>query len=256
MDGEVKAASGSAFKRGKGVYDWAWFARGALRVFSLPSLILCTAFIGFAGIVREIGIPFWEVMVMVPLIWALPSHLVLVAGIAAGASVFTIAPAVALAAMRMMPMTMALVPEIRAPGTKRWHLLAVSNLVAITAWVHTLQRAPSIPVAGRLPYFLGFALANVAAVTFTVAIVYTAAAVFPPLLMACLYFLTPLYFASSIWNSARFKAEHVALVLGFGLGPLAAFVVPQANILLAGVVGGVFAFLVHRTLLKDKGQRR
>ncbi|MEO0547944.1 MAG: AzlC family ABC transporter permease [Pseudomonadota bacterium] len=243
-------STGAPLPRFGPVYDWAWFPRGARNLFSLPSLILCSAFIGFGGIVREVGIPPWQVIFMVPAIWALPSHLVLVAGIAAGASFLTIAPAVALAAMRMMPMTMALVPEIRVAGTKRWHLLLVSNLVAITAWVHTLQKAQEIPPRGRLPYFTGFALANMLAVTTTAAVVYSVAAVFPPILMAGLYFLTPLYFASTIWNTARFKAEHLALAFGFCFGPLVALVLPQANILLGGLLGGVFAFLAHLTVLK------
>jgi len=224
-------------------------------IFSLPSLILCSAFVGFGGIVREVGIPFWQVAFMVPAVWALPSHLVLVAGIASGASVVTIAAAVALAAMRMMPMTMALVPEIRVPGTKRWHLLLVSNLVAITAWVHTLQKAPDIPPSGRLPYFTGFALTNMMAVTATALTVFSVAAVFPPILMAGLYFLTPLYFASTIWNTARFRAEHLALVMGFCLGPLVALVLPEANILVAGLLGGAFSFLAHLTVLKQRAVR-
>ena len=143
-------------------------------------------------------------------------------------------------------MTMALIPEIRAPKSKTWHLLLVSNMVAITAWVHTLQKAPEIPREGRLPYFAGFAGTMMVATTTAASIVHQLAASLPVFAMAGLYFLTPLYFASSIWNTARFRAEHVALVLGFALGPVFAWKFPEANILLAGLVGGIAAYAFHR----------
>ena len=235
-----------------GAYDWSWFPRGMANLFSIPALILLSAFVGFGGLAREAGIPLLQLIFMVPVIWALPSHLLLVAGIAAGSSLLAIAATVALVAARMMPMTMALIPEIRTPRSKTWHLLLVSNCVAITAWVHTLQRAPEIPREGRLPYFAGFASTMMVSTTVTAGIVHQLAATFPPLMMAGLYFLTPIYFATSTWNTARVKAEHIALVLGFCLGPAFAYIFPQANILLAGLVGGGAAFLFH-TLVRKSG---
>jgi predicted branched-subunit amino acid permease len=230
----------------RGIYDWSWFPRGMYNLFSLPAVILISAFIGFGGLAREAGLSLWQLIFIVPTIWALPSHLILVAGIVSGAPILAIVAAVALAAIRMLPMTMALIPEIRMPRSPTWHLLVVSNLIAITAWVHTLQRAPEIPREGRLPYFCGFASTMMVATTSAAALVHQLAAGFPPIVMAGLYFLTPLYFACSIWNTARFKAEHVALVVGFCLGPVFFVIVPQANILFAGLVGGLFAFAMHQ----------
>ncbi len=236
----------------RGVYDWSWFPRGMANLFSLPALILISAFVGFGGLAREADLPLMQLIFIVPSIWALPSHLVALGGIVSGASLLVIAPAVALAAIRMMPMVMALVPEIRAPGSTRWHMLLVSNMVAITAWVHTLQKAPDIPRPGRLPYFVGFAGTMMVATTTTAATVHQLAANFPPVIMAGLYFLTPLYFAASIWNTSRVVAEKLALLLGFGLGPFFMLIVPQANILVAGLLGGIGAFGVHLLLSRRK----
>lgn len=236
----------------KGAYDWSWFLKGVLRLFSIPSLILISAFVGFGGLTREAGIPLWQLVFMVPTIWALPSHLLLVSGISLGTPILAVAAAVALAAIRMLPMTMALIPEIRTPHSKTWHLLAVSNMIAITAWVHTLQRAPEIPREGRLPYFTGFAAIMMVATTCAAALVHQLAAAFPVFVMAGLYFLTPLYFAISTWSTARVRAEHLALILGFCLGPLFYWIVPQANTLLAGLVAGLAAFATHMLVLKAK----
>lgn len=237
---------------GQGAYDWSWLLRGMANIASLPALILMSAFIGFGGLAREAGLPLGHLIFMVPAIWALPSHLVLLAGIVAQASFIAIAPAVALAAIRMMPMTMALVPEIRAPRSKAWHMLLVSNMVAITAWVKTLQDAPHIPRRGRLPYFVGFAGTMMVATTVVAAVVHQLAAGFPPMMMAALYFLTPLYFAASIWNTARVSAEKTALILGFVLGPAVFLLLPQANILIAGLLGGLAAFLIHQAMRRRR----
>lgn len=234
------------------VYDWSWYLRGMRNLFSLPALILLSAFVGFGGLAREADLPLSHLIFLIPVIWALPSHLVLLAGIVSGASLLAIAPAVALAAIRMMPMTMALMPEIRAPRTKQWHLLLASNLVAITAWVHTLQKARDIPARGRLPYFVGFASTMAVTTTVAASLVHQLAPTLPILAMAGLYFLTPLYFATSIWNTARVKAEQAALILGFGLGPVAAYLYPQAAILLAGVVGGTVAYGAHRLFARRR----
>ncbi|EFL90171.1 AzlC family ABC transporter permease [Ahrensia sp. R2A130] len=228
------------------IYDWSWFPRGMAKILSIPALILLSAFIGFGGLAREVGLPLEQVMFMVPLVWALPSHLLLVGGIVTGLPWPFIALTVMLAAIRMMPMVMALVPEIRAPRTKPWHLFAVSNMVAITPWVHTLAVASEIPRRGRLPYFMGFAATMMLATTSVAALVHQLAATFPPVLMAALYFLTPIYFTMATWKTTRVLAEKLALGLGFALGPLFALVVPQANILVAGFLGGAIAYGVHR----------
>ncbi|MEE9314339.1 MAG: AzlC family ABC transporter permease [Rhizobiaceae bacterium] len=232
------------------VYDWSWFARGAVNLFSLPALILLSAFISLGGLAREAGLSLGELLFMVPLIWALPSHLILVAGIVAQAPLPAIALAVGLASIRMMPMTMALVPVIKVEGSRSWHMLLASSLVSITAWVHTLAKAPNIPRRGRLPYFLGFAMTMMVVTTITSGIVYQLAATFPPLFMAGLYFLTPVYFACSIWKTSKVKAEYLALGLGFILGPIAALYFPQASILIGGVLGGCLAFLFHFVVSK------
>lgn len=228
-----------------GTYDWSWFPKGMANLFSLPALVLMSAFVGFGGLTRELGIPLEQVIFMIPVIWALPSLLILVAGIASNASLFAVASAVALAAIRMMPMTMALVPEIRTARSRNWHMVVVSNFVAITAWIHTLRVASQIPREGRMPYFVGFASTMMVAVSVVSGVVYQLAATLPPVIMGALYFLTPIYFATSIWATSRVKAEHWALALGFALGPLFYLLFPEFNILIAGFVGGIFAFLGH-----------
>ena len=235
-----------------GAYHWSWFAHGAANIISLPAIILMSVFVGYGGIAREAGLTLGQTAFSVPTIWAFPSHLLLVAGISSGASLIAVAFAVTLASIRMMPMTMALIPEIRTPRSRLWQLWAVSNFVAITAWVHTLQRAPELPREGRLPYFIGFAFTLSMASMLVASITFVLSAQFPVLLMASLYFLTPLYFAISIWRSSRYLGEYAALFAGLLLGPVLAMWTSDFNILLAGLLGGLIGYGVHRV---QKAQR-
>ena len=225
-----------------GVYDWRYLPAGASRIASIPALVLLGAFIGFGALAREADLPLAQLAFMVPAIWALPSHLILLGGIVAGTPLPVVAVAVALASVRMLPMVMALMPLLRVEGTRVWHLFAVSNLVAITAWVHVLERADDLPTRGRLPYFVGFAGTMMIATTIVASITYVQAAVLPALVMAGLYFLTPLYFSTSVWRSAALNAERFALLAGFVAGPVAMWLLPQSGLLVGGLAAGFAGF--------------
>ncbi len=233
-------------------YDWSYVLAGARNLISIPAAVLLSAFVGYGSVTREAGMSLFEAMFSVPLIWALPSVLLLVAGISVGASLITVAVAVALASLRMLPMTMALVPAIRAPRSAKWHLVLASSFTAVTAWVHTLHKSPSLPPEGRLPYFLGFVGILMCCATAITGTVFALAGQFPPLVLAALYFLTPLYFSIMMWRTARDFGEYLALGLGIVLAPLAALVMPEYAILAGGTAAGLIGYGVHR--LRRRGQ--
>ncbi len=64
----------------------------------------------------------------------------------------------------------------------------------------------------------------------------------PDLLAAALVFLTPVYFLLALWGAARTRADVMALAFGLVLGPPFAILVPQADLLLAGLIGGTAAY--------------
>src|SRR5689334_3000217 len=97
-----------------------WFLRGMRAGLTLPGLVLASAFIGFGSLAREEGFSLAEVSFMTLTVWALPAVVVLIGAIKSGATLFGAAFAVALSSVRLMPMVVALVPEMRARGTRRW----------------------------------------------------------------------------------------------------------------------------------------
>jgi predicted branched-subunit amino acid permease len=230
-----------------------WLLRGIGAAFSIPALILMSSFIGFAALAVESGLSMAHAVFMTAVVWALPAKVVLVGAIAAGNGIAAATFAVALSSIRLGPMVVALVPEIRGPRTRRWVLYMLAHFVAVTSWVLAMQEVRSIPRDFRTAWYGGLGASLILLNMMVVAAVYMVADVLPPSFSAALFFLTPLYFLTSLWGSARERAGHVAMVLGLLLGPVMAMVTPDFALLATGLVGGFAAYGFHRYSRRKKG---
>ncbi len=227
---------------------WVWYLRGVHAAFSVPGLILASAHIGFAGLAKEAGLTLVQAVFMTGTVWALPANVVLIGGILSGASLPAAAFAVALSSVRLMPMVVALIPELKGPRTSKWALYALSHFVAVTSWVLAMERLGGIPREMRTSYYAGLGPTLVLFNMIVVAIVFLLADSLPPMVSAALFLLTPMYFLTSLWGSARERAGHVAMVLGLVLGPVFHVLWPGFDLLLAGIIGGGGAYIFHRMM--------
>lgn len=222
-----------------------WFFRGVLATVSVPCLILMSAFVGFAGLAREAGMSLAQTVFMTGVIWALPAKVVLLGAIMSGASLPAAAFAVALSSVRLAPMVVTLVPELRTEKTRPWVLYLLSHFVAVTSWVLAMEKLGTVPREMRTVYYGGLGGTLVLVNMGVVAVVYVLAGSLPPELSAALLLLTPIYFLTSLWSSARETASHFAMGFGLVLGPVFHVLAPGFDLLLAGLIGGTAAFLVH-----------
>ncbi|MBA5777993.1 AzlC family ABC transporter permease [Stappia sp. F7233] len=219
------------------------FFRGMQSMVSIPALILTAAFVGYAGLARESGLTLGHTLVLAGLVWALPSVVVLTGALTSGASMLTAAIAVALASVRLMPMTVALMPMLRVEGkTKRWQLLIASHFVAVTAWVYAMKHMPDMPREARLPFFLGFAGGLSSFVVMMTAVSYLVISDMPPMVAGALFMLTPVYFTCSLWGASRLSYDKAAMILGLFLGPFFHVYAPGLDLLWTGLVGGTLAY--------------
>jgi predicted branched-subunit amino acid permease len=138
------------------------------------------------------------------------------------------------------------VPEMRDERTPRWVLYVLSHCVAVTSWVLAMERLKHVPRAMRTTYYAGLGLTLIAVNMVVVGAVYALADSLPSAVSAALLMLTPMYFLTSLWGSARERAGHVAMVLGLVLGPLFHLLLPEADLLAAGLIGGAVAYAWHR----------
>ncbi|MEP3429648.1 MAG: AzlC family ABC transporter permease [Roseibium sp.] len=226
-----------------------WAARGAKAAISIPAFILTAAFVGYAGLARETGLTLAETLAMTGLVWALPSVVVLTGALSSGMGLIPAGIAVALASVRLMPMTMALMPLIKVPGkTKNWHLLLASHFVAVTAWVYAMKNLPDLPREGRLPFFVGFGGSVSTFVFCMTGIAYLLIERMPDIVAGALFLLTPVYFLCSLWGAARLNADKAAMITGLTFGPLFFLYLPGLDLLWTGLVGGTIAYLVTRVM--------
>jgi predicted branched-subunit amino acid permease len=223
-----------------------WFLAGARAAVGVPGLVLFASTVGFGGFAREAGLPLGLTLLMTGGIWALPSQIVLTGAIGAGSSIVAAFVAVSLSAVRLMPMTAAIMPLLRGPRTSRLRLLALSHFVAVTAWVLAMSRLQSLPREGRAPWFAGLGMALAAGSVAATGLGYWGAGELPPVLSGALVFMTPVYFLVSMTGAARSLTERLALAIGLVLTPLVGLFDTATDLLWGGLVGGTLAFLIGR----------
>jgi predicted branched-subunit amino acid permease len=223
-----------------------WFVQGMRGIWSVPAVILMLSFVGFAAFTAEAGVPVEQVMFMTGIVWALPAKVILVGSMLSGANLAAAFVAVSLSSVRMMPMVASLVPELRSRTTPTWVLLILSHFVAITAWVFAMERVSSVPRERRAIFFAGFGVTLTTTNMLIVGVAYNLMTQMPPIVAGCLFFLTPVYFLTSLWVSARHRVVHWALGIGLVLGIVFHELAPEFDILLAGLVGGTIAWATER----------
>lgn len=224
----------------------SWFFTGMRGIISLPAFILMTSYLGFSAFALESGLSRGEAVFMTLFIWALPAQMILVGSMLSGAHIAASFLAVTLSSIRMMPMVASIMPEMRTSRTPVPLLLFVSHFIAITSWVFALQNLRKVPRRDRVAYFSGFCMTLTAINAAIVGIGYGLVSAFPPLVAGALFMLTPVYFISSIWASAREPVVRIAFVMGVVLGPVMAWLTPGFDLLYAGIGGGTVAYLIDR----------
>lgn len=209
-------------------------------------MVLLFGALGFGALARDLGFTAGHAAFLSAVVYALPAQVVLVDQIARGASLIGTAFAVSLTAIRMLPMTVVLMPLLRRPGTPRWWYVCAVHMIAVTAWIEGLRRLPHLPAPLRLPYFFGIAFSCTAATISGSVLGYYLAATVPVVISAAFLFLTPLYFILSMISTARSQPEYLAIALGVVLGPPLYILVPGFDLLVAGIVGGTIAFVFEK----------
>lgn len=222
-----------------------WFRRGIRAAFSVPGLILASAFIGFAGLARDAGLTLPQTLFMTGVMWALPGKVVLIGAILAGNSLPLAALAVTLSSVRLAPLVVALTPEMRTSRTPNWVLYALSHFVAVTCWVLATEWFGCVPRSMRTSFFAGLGSTLILGCMVVVILVFLIAGRLPPPVSAALFFLTPMYFLTSLWGSAREKAGQAAMILGLAVGPVFHVLTPEFDLLAAGLSAGFAAFGLH-----------
>jgi predicted branched-subunit amino acid permease len=228
-----------------GMSQAAAFARGFSVVVSMPALVLASAGVGFGALARDGGFSLWHTVAITGGMFALPNQVVLVDQLARNETLLAAAFAVALAALRLLPMTITITPYLQA-GRRRPLLQALAvHFVAVSPWVEAQRRLPAFPAAGRLAGYLGLGLGFWCAMLSGTLAGYALAGSVPVAVSATLLFLTPIYFLLSLLATSRSRMDFIAIALGCTLGPMLYLAAPGFDLLATGLIGGTLAFLLR-----------
>jgi predicted branched-subunit amino acid permease len=234
----------------------AAFIGGMRESASTPALVLGASFLGFGSLCRQSDWTLPMSLVSTTTGWALPGQITLIELYGVGASAAAILLAVWLSGLRLLPMTLSLMPFLRHPGTQRWRYYLAAHFIAITGWANGMQRCPVLPSDQRLPFFLGFG-----AVLWSFSLVATAGGFFmvewlPATVGLGLLFLNPVYFLLVFSVDLAQRTRALPLILGAIAGPLFHLLSPNWSLLLTGLVAGSASFLLEKPVARWIEARR
>jgi predicted branched-subunit amino acid permease len=215
---------------------------------SIQGVVLFASFVGFGGLIHDIGFPLGAAILSTLLVWALPAQVLLVGGYAAGNAAPVIALAVGLSSVRLFPLTAAILPYLRGERRGMGVQFLAAHFVAVTAWIEGMRHLPKLPKEARLPFFFGLAVTFVISSMISTAIGYHLAGTLPRALAIGLLFLTPLSFLIQLSHNARDLVDRLALLFGLVLAPLMAEFGGRLDLLWTGLIGGAAAWGAHRLL--------
>ena len=253
MDGSSPQTSLSAWPADTTRLTAAW--RGARETTLLPALILFSTFLGFGTLTNQTGFTWLDTVLMSAFIFALPGQVVLVDEITRGASLLAATLAVTATGVRLLPMTVALLPMVRDRKVPKWMEFALAHFVAVTVWIESLRRGPDVPKHLRAAYMLGIAGLLMSASLSGAIAGFVIAEQVPRLIAAALLFVTPLYFLCGMLASSRTIANLLPIAAGLTLGPVFHLYWPSFDLLLTGLVGGTASFLMTRYVLSRRGRK-
>ena len=222
------------------------FLRGFALLVTVPGWVLFSTALGFGALARDSGMTFGHVIFLSVGVYALPAQVVLVDQLARGASIAAAAFAVSITAVRLLPMTVSLIPYLRDGHSGIVSKLLAAHFMANTAWIEGNRRLPYLEPHLRMPHFLGIG-SSMAVMSATGGVIgYWAAIGLPPALAAAMLFSTPLYFLLALFLNVRDSADGAAILFGCILGPALYALIPGIDLMLTGLIGGTAAYLIDR----------
>ena len=213
---------------------------------TILALVLFATYLGIGALAHDTGFSLGWTLLSTLLVWAGPAQIIVITTLGSGATIVQAAIAVTVSAIRLFPMVVSVLPLLRTPETKRYHLILVAHLTAVTLWVECQRFLPQVPRGRRIAFVHGLGSALVCICLSANIIGYALAASLSETLASAILLLTPLAFLFSTARNSKELADILALLLGLTLYPLASLLNSGLDILLSGVAAGTIAYGVHR----------
>jgi predicted branched-subunit amino acid permease len=236
--------------------EWmtAHFIKGMRDALRFPAWVVAASLVGVGPLAQSAGYSIDMAIASTLFVWAGPAQVLFFSGISAGMALPALAFVIGLSSMRFLPMTMALMPLLPMKDHSLPVQLTIGHMASVTVWAESLRRLPAIPEAQRVAYYLGFGAGCIGLSMISTGLGFMLSSAVPQAFGAGLLFLTPVFFTCSIAAGARNAADWLAIASGLFLEPvLSAWMGPEFDLLVLGLVGGTAAYLLKRRLKPHQG---
>ncbi|MGU9952116.1 MAG: AzlC family ABC transporter permease [Gammaproteobacteria bacterium WSBS_2016_MAG_OTU1] len=214
------------------------------QAFGGAGIALASSFFALGALFNDSGLALWESVFFSFIVFALPGQLAAAELFARETALAIIVISVLLVNMRLMPMTIVLLPLMRPPAQRSWRDFLVSHLIAVTSWVSFISTHHSVPQEWRYYYYVWMASTLwICGCLFTI-FGYLTAALIPPWLLPGLLFLNPIYFLCMMLRAISHKREAAAMLAGMILLPPLHLISGEWDIIAAGIIGGGAAYFL------------
>jgi predicted branched-subunit amino acid permease len=223
---------------------------GFIKAFRHPPLpaatVLCASFVGFGVLCHGAHVGLAAAVYTTIFIFALPAQVILADQIARDVPLWTAVLAVGFTGVRLLPMTVSLMPHLRGGRRPKALDYLASHFIAVTMWIESMRRVPFLPRRMRVSYFFGLGIILIGVSVVGAVSGYLLADRVPRTVAAALIFLTPIYFTLGLLGNARVRADYAPILLGLCAAPIMMKIAPSFDLVAAGLFGGTVSFFAFR----------
>lgn len=222
--------------------------RGTADCLGVPALGLGLTMVGFGAMCREAGFDLLPSLGSTALVWGIAGQIALIEIHSGDGGLLTLFIAVALANLRMLPMTVTGLDSVTAGRKLRVAVrILIAQFMAITCWVQMTSNSGHVPRQQRLPYYFGFAAMLVTAGLIGTMIGHQLGRVVPPEVQSVAIFMTPFYLLLIVCG-ARQWVNRFAVGYGAALGLALYPTFGDWSVPAAGLIGGTLGFITARRI--------
>lgn len=214
-------------------------------------LVLIITFFAFGALIKATNLPLGFGLALTLFIFAIPGQIILVDEITRNAAPFAIFISVMLTAIRLLPLTVSLMPVLKTEKTSKTTQFFIAHFVAVTVWVQSMMSLPTLPKEQRAAHCIGLCIGLLSLTLMATIAGFYLAEMLPAPLVAATLMVTPIYFFLSLIETSKTKCDKLAFLFGALIAIPLSLYTPDLALMGAGLIGGTLAFLLQ----KNKGAK-
>ena len=218
---------------------------GVIDALGLPTVVLTGGMLGFGTLCQSSGLDLFSALLATLAIWALPGQILLVDMYAAEASLWSIVIAVSVSGVRFLPMTVAVMPRMRAGLPHPALQLVVAQILSANSFLYVLASANRFDDHGRVVYYSAFASVCLSVAAAATVAGHIAASALPAAVALGFLFVN-MMFLTCMLAGLREGALLASVALGLIGGPIFHHLSPDHGLIIAGALAGSLGYFLFQ----------